>query len=202
MKCSVITEAEVASSFTILPRCTLVHILKQSRSNAVVNQSRAVCACEESFCRRKTLNGFGEVRAVNVGDEPKRHGALAVMLQRLVGHDATMSEPPIPILMTMRIGLPGWWPFQAPHAPARKSPASYRARREPRAGPVSSTTPDKSEPSVSGRGGLTVLLPSRISASHGPTRAAATRTSTSPVAGITTSSKTTGPPKLWIRAAS
>src|SRR5262249_13025613 len=43
-------------------------------------------------------------------------------------------------------------------------------------GPVSSTTPDKSEPSVSGRGGLTVLLLSRISASHGPTPAAATRT--------------------------
>ena len=44
MKYSVITGAEVSSSFTILPRCTLAHILKQSRSNAVVNQSRAVCA--------------------------------------------------------------------------------------------------------------------------------------------------------------
>jgi len=42
---------------------------------------------EESFCRREILNGLGEVRAVNVGDEPKRHGALAVMLQRFVGHD-------------------------------------------------------------------------------------------------------------------
>src|SRR6476659_9395275 len=51
-------------------------------------------------------------------------------------------------------------------------------------GPTASTTPDKSEPSVSGGGGLTLLLPSRMIASHGPTPVAATRTRTSPVAGL------------------
>src|SRR5215475_7413501 len=72
-------------------------------------------------------------------------------------------------------------------------------------GPVSSTTPDKSEPSVSGGGGLTLLLPSRMSASHGPTPEAATliRSSPSAGAGRATSSTTTtsGAPKRWIRAA-
>src|SRR5262249_1310044 len=150
MKYSLITGAEVASSFTILPRCTLVHILEQSRSNAVVNQSRAVCALvhrfkcresfrrdgEESFCRREILNGLGEVRAVNVGDEPTRHGALAVMLQRFVGHD----RPKVGAAATnidvanrsAGVGL-----SRRRCAPARKSPPSYRARREPGAGPVS-----------------------------------------------------------------
>ena len=32
------------------------------------------------------LNGLGEVGTVDVGDEPKRHGTLAVMLQRFIGH--------------------------------------------------------------------------------------------------------------------
>jgi hypothetical protein len=72
-------------------------------------------------------------------------------------------------------------------------------------GPVSSTTPDKSEPSVSGRGGLTLLLPSRMSASHGPTPEAATLIRSSPAAGAgrgTSSTTTTsGAPKRWIRAA-
>src|SRR5215475_1037609 len=72
-------------------------------------------------------------------------------------------------------------------------------------GPVSSTTPDKSEPSVSGGGGLTLLLPSRMSASHGPTPEAATMIRSSPAAGAgrgTSSTTTTsGAPKRWIRAA-
>src|SRR5215831_17642380 len=72
-------------------------------------------------------------------------------------------------------------------------------------GPASSTTPDKSEPSVSGGGGLTLLLPSRMSASHGPTPEAATLIRSSPAAGARrgTSSTTTtsGAPKRWILAA-
>src|SRR6516162_3428527 len=72
-------------------------------------------------------------------------------------------------------------------------------------GPASSTTPDKSEPSVSGGVGLTLLLPSRMSASHGPTPEAATLIRSSPAAGAgrgTSSTTTTsGAPKRWIRAA-
>src|SRR5580658_2941047 len=34
----------------------------------------------------KVLNSFGEVCAIDVGDKTKRQGALAVMLERLVGH--------------------------------------------------------------------------------------------------------------------
>src|SRR5262245_38388165 len=71
--------------------------------------------------------------------------------------------------------------------------------------PGSSTTPDKSEPSVSGGGGLTLLLPSRMSASHGPTPEAATLIRSSPAAGAgrgTSSTTTTsGAPERWIRAA-
>src|SRR5205085_6622137 len=71
--------------------------------------------------------------------------------------------------------------------------------------PTASTTPDKSDPSVSGGCGATLLLPSRIRASQGPTPVAATFTSTSPDPGTGTATSSTtitsGPPKLWIRAA-
>ena len=41
---------------------------------------------EERFRRVEIADGLREVGAVDVGDEAERHGALAVMLQRLVGH--------------------------------------------------------------------------------------------------------------------
>ena len=41
---------------------------------------------EESLRRVEILDGLREVGAVDVGNEAKRHGALAVMLQRFVGH--------------------------------------------------------------------------------------------------------------------
>jgi hypothetical protein len=72
-------------------------------------------------------------------------------------------------------------------------------------GPTSSTIPDRSEPRVSGGDGLTLLFPSLMRASHGPTPAATTRTSSSPAEGTgrgTSSIRTTsGGPKLWMRAA-
>src|SRR5262249_44889518 len=36
---------------------------------------------------KRVSDGFREVGAVDVGDEPERHGALAVVAERLVGHD-------------------------------------------------------------------------------------------------------------------
>jgi hypothetical protein len=77
----------------------------------------------------------------------------------------------------------------------------FVGRREPvTPGPTFSTRPDKSEPSVSGGCGLTLLLPSRMIASQGATPAAITRTriSLGPGDGIGTSSTTTtsGAPKL------
>ena len=53
-------------------------------------------------------------------------------------------------------------------------------------GPTASTTPDRSEPRVSGSGCGRTLLPALIQPSQGPTPAAATRTSTSPSPGAGT----------------
>jgi hypothetical protein len=41
---------------------------------------------EQRFGRIEIADGFDEIGAVDVGDEPKRHGALAVRLQRFIGH--------------------------------------------------------------------------------------------------------------------
>ena len=41
---------------------------------------------EQRLCRIEVAHGLGEVGAVDVGDEAERHGALAVVAQRLVGH--------------------------------------------------------------------------------------------------------------------
>ena len=53
-------------------------------------------------------------------------------------------------------------------------------------GPTLSTTPDRSDPSVSGSGCGSALLPSLTHASHGPTPDARTRTSTWSVPGSDT----------------
>ena len=41
---------------------------------------------EEGLRWIEIADGFREVGAIDVGDEPKRHGAVAVVLERLVGH--------------------------------------------------------------------------------------------------------------------
>ena len=41
---------------------------------------------EQCFRRVEIADRFREVGAIDVGDEPERHGAVAVMLERLVGH--------------------------------------------------------------------------------------------------------------------
>ena len=41
---------------------------------------------EKGLRRVETLDGFGEVGTVDVGNEAKPHGALAVIFQRLVSH--------------------------------------------------------------------------------------------------------------------
>ena len=38
-------------------------------------------------CRIEIAGGFHEIRAVNVGDKAESHGTIAVILQRLVGHN-------------------------------------------------------------------------------------------------------------------
>src|SRR5215469_11138574 len=72
-------------------------------------------------------------------------------------------------------------------------------------GPSFSTTPDISDPSVSGYVCGKSLLPVRTNASQGPTPAAETRTRTSrsPGSGKSISSMTitSGGPGLWTRAA-
>src|SRR5262249_1884431 len=52
--------------------------------------------------------------------------------------------------------------------------------------PTSTTTPERSAPSVTGKVTASPLLPSRISASQGPTPAAPTLTRTSPLRGVGT----------------
>src|SRR5262245_36653288 len=42
---------------------------------------------EKGLGRVEILDRLGEVRAVDIGDEAKRHGSLAVVLQSFVGHD-------------------------------------------------------------------------------------------------------------------
>ena len=42
---------------------------------------------EQRFRRVEVAGGLGEVGAVDVGDEAEGHVAVAVMLERLVGHD-------------------------------------------------------------------------------------------------------------------
>ena len=42
---------------------------------------------EQRLGRIEIAHRFGEIRAVDVGDEAEGHGALAVVLQRFVGHD-------------------------------------------------------------------------------------------------------------------
>ncbi|HEV2115333.1 MAG TPA: zinc-binding dehydrogenase [Terriglobales bacterium] len=59
---------------------------------------------------------------------------------------------------------PEWWP-ESHDTPYTSSPA----RKSLSPGLIVSTTPEISEPNVSGGRGLTLLLPSRMSASHGPT---------------------------------
>src|SRR5258705_2467996 len=72
-------------------------------------------------------------------------------------------------------------------------------------GPIACTTPDKSDPRVSGSGCGRMLLPLRIQASQGPTPAAFTCTTTSPPpgSGLGTSSMemASGGPKLCTRTA-
>src|SRR5215470_988640 len=69
------------------------------------------------------------------------------------------------------------------------------------AGAISSKTPDRSDPSVSGGRGLTLVLPSRMRAPQGPTPAAMTRTSSSPAAGtgrgVSSTTITSGGPEWW-----
>jgi len=85
--------------------------------------------------------------------------------------------------------------------PKTSSPGSNPAT----SGPTASTTPHRSDPSVSGSGCGRTLLPARIHPSHGPTPAALTRTSTSPAAGsdraISSNAMTSGGPKRCTRLA-
>src|SRR5438132_7819103 len=41
---------------------------------------------EQSLRRVEVAHRFREVRAIDIGHEPKRHGAIAVMFERLIGH--------------------------------------------------------------------------------------------------------------------
>src|SRR5262245_33262539 len=65
--------------------------------------------------------------------------------------------------------------------------------------------PERSDPSVSGKGTFTTLVCDLIHASHGPTPVAATRTSTSPGPGVgrgtSSTTITLGGPNSCIRAA-
>src|SRR5262249_24103080 len=69
--------------------------------------------------------------------------------------------------------------------------------------PTASTTPEMSDPRVSGRGCGSTLRPARIRPSHGPTPAALTRTRISPSSGLGTSMRrssiASGGPDRWIR---
>src|SRR4029450_5697637 len=73
------------------------------------------------------------------------------------------------------------------------------------ADPTAATVPDKSEPSVRGRGCGNALLPALIQPSQGPTPAAltSTRTSSGPGSGLGTLSKiiASGGPNLCTRHA-
>ncbi len=42
---------------------------------------------EQRLCGIETQHRLGEVRAIDIGDEAEGHGALAVVLERFVGHD-------------------------------------------------------------------------------------------------------------------
>src|SRR5438132_10118803 len=41
---------------------------------------------EQSLRRVEVAHRFREVRAIDIGHEPKRHGAIAVMFECLIGH--------------------------------------------------------------------------------------------------------------------
>ena len=61
----------------------------------------------------RSRDGLREVGAVDVGDEAERHVALAVVRSASYAITGPRSEPPMPMLMTLRMRLPVC-PFHSP----------------------------------------------------------------------------------------
>ena len=88
---------------------------------ALVMVSRVVNVFEEMMnsvsAGSRSVNRFGEVGAVDVGNEPERHGSVAVMLQRFVGHHRTevgAADADVDDVANAFAGVP--FPRAAPHA--------------------------------------------------------------------------------------
>ena len=86
---------------------------------------------EERLRRVEIADRFGEIGAIDVGNEAERHGAVAVMLQRLVGHhraEVGAADADVDDVANALAGVS--LPFAAADAVAR-IPPSCRARRGP-----------------------------------------------------------------------
>ena len=79
---------------------------------------------EKGFGRVEILDRFGKIGAIHVGDKAEgQRGRCNVSVPRRPS--PAESEPPMPILMTLRIRFPVW-PFQSPLRTRRKSRPSCR----------------------------------------------------------------------------
>ena len=62
---------------------------------------------EQRFCRVELACRFHEIRAVDVGDKPERQGAVAIVLERLVGHHGPQVRPADPDIDDVANALAG-----------------------------------------------------------------------------------------------
>ena len=101
---------------------------------------------EQRLRRIEVARRLGEVGAVDVGDEAERHGAVAVMLERLVGHhrpEVGAADADVDDVANALAGVA--LPFAAadavgeiaPSCRARRGPGAPRSRHRRRSMPLS-----------------------------------------------------------------